>query len=196
MDRKTKYKSILLIITLIIVLFIFYTSGYSLNENQVLRNSYSNVDGEAVYNKKFDNNKVVIWKTEKENFVKLVETKLGFIYRVTNEASLQFMYPMIGEYGDLKRTWSASLNSKSMYDTIIAVESLNPEITKVIVSNDNIDNVILNDIDEIKENSTLFIELILEDGFAASYNELSTKDAGGFIFRGISNDGKMLIIGR
>ncbi|WDH96237.1 hypothetical protein PUW24_18940 [Paenibacillus urinalis] len=83
-----------------------------------------------------------------------------------------------------------------MYDTIFGVESDNPEIKRVIISNDNIDNVISYDMDEIKENSTVFIELILEDGFAASYNELNTKDASGFIFRGLNDKGEILILGR
>ncbi|GAK42947.1 hypothetical protein TCA2_5441 [Paenibacillus sp. TCA20] len=47
-----------------------------------------------------------------------------------------------------------------MYDTIFGVESVNPEIKteikRVIVSNDNFDIVISYDVDEIKENSTVF----------------------------------------
>lgn len=196
MNKKIKRRSIFFVVILAIVFFILYRYGYSLNEKQALRISYPFTDGDVVYNKKFENNKAVIWETENFNYVKQVEIKLGFLYQVSNVAVLQSMQPLIGTEGELMGTWSARLNSRNMYDTIFGVESDNPEIKRVIISNDNIDNVISYDMDEIKENSTVFIELNLEDGFAASYNELNTNDAGGFIFRGVNNKGEILILGR
>ncbi|SDW06679.1 hypothetical protein [Paenibacillus sp. PDC88] len=196
MNKKIKRRSIFFVVIVVIVIFILYRYGYSLNENQALRISYPFIDGEVVYNKDFDNNKVVIWETENFNYLKQVDTKWGFLYQVSNVAMLQSMDPLIGTEGDLNRTWSSRLNSRNMYDTIFGVESVNPEIIRVIISNDSIDNVISYDIDEIKENSTVFIELNLEDGFAASYNELNTKDARGFIFRGLNDKGEILILGR
>lgn len=196
MNKKIKRRSIFFVVILAIVFFILYRYGYSLNEKQALRISYPFTDGDVVYNKKFENNKAVIWETENFNYVKQVEIKLGFLYQVSNVAVLQSMQPLIGTEGELMGTWSARLNSRNMYDTIFGVESDNPEIKRVIISNDNIDNVISYDMDEIKENSTVFIELILEDGFAASYNELNTKDASGFIFRGVNDKGEILILGR
>lgn len=196
MNKKIKRRSIFFVVILAIVFFILYRYGYSLNEKQALRISYPFTDGDVVYNKKFENNKAVIWETENFNYVKQVEIKLGFLYQVSNVAVLQSMQPLIGTEGELMGTWSARLNSRNMYDTIFGVESDNPEIKRVIISNDNIDNVISYDMDEIKENSTVFIELNLEDGFAASYNELNTKDASGFIFRGVNDKGEILILGR
>jgi hypothetical protein len=52
-------------------------SGYSLSEKQALRDSYPNLDGQVVYYKTFDNNKLIVWETDNGNYVKLVETKLG-----------------------------------------------------------------------------------------------------------------------
>ncbi|WP_214607721.1 hypothetical protein, partial [Mycobacterium tuberculosis] len=101
--------------------------GYSLNEKQALRISYPFTDGDVVYNKKFENNKAVIWETENFNYVKQVEIKLGFLYQVSNVAVLQSMQPLIGTEGELMGTWSARLNSRNMYDTIFGVESDNPE---------------------------------------------------------------------
>lgn len=81
-----------------------------------------------------------------------------------------------------------------MYDTVIAVATDNTEITKVIVSNEDTDsNVSLDDLDEIKENSTIYIELILEDGFAAAYREL--KSPREFKFRGLNDKGEIIILG-
>ncbi|CAG7619431.1 hypothetical protein ACFQI7_03285 [Paenibacillus allorhizosphaerae] len=196
MDRKVLRRAIFLIVLLSLIIYIFKNSGYSIIDNKVIRNSYPSKDGEVIYEKDYENKKTVIWKTDTGYYVKLVEAKWGILYHVPNVAELQPMSPLIGKEGDIKRTWSASLNSNKMYDTIFAVESDNPEIKSIIVSNDNIERVISYDFDEIKENSTVFIELNLEDGFAASYNELNTKDAGGFIFRGVNEKGEIIILGR
>lgn len=196
MDRKILRRSILLIVLLLLIIYLFNNSGYSISVNNAIRNSYPSKDGEVILEKDYENKKTIIWKTNNGNYVKLVEPKWGFLYHVSDVAELYPMAPLIGKEGDIKRAWSSSLNSNKMYETIFAVESGNPKIKRVIVSNDNIDNVILDDVEEIKENSTVFIELILEDGFAAAYRELNTKDAGGFIFRGVNEKGEVTILGR
>ncbi|MGF7050630.1 hypothetical protein J2T13_005180 [Paenibacillus sp. DS2015] len=196
MDRKILRRSIVLIVLLLLIIYLFNKSGYSLTENNAIRNSYPSKDGEVIYVKDYGNKKTIIWKTNNGNYAKLVEPKWDIFYHVSHVAELYPMTPVVGQEGDIKRTWSASLNSNKMFETIFAVASDNPEIKRVIVSNDNIDNVILDNIEEIKENSTVFIELKLEDGFAAAYSELKTKDAGGFIFRGIDEKGKIIILGR
>ncbi|MEC0204881.1 hypothetical protein P4H39_19935 [Paenibacillus lautus] len=196
MKRKIGRKSIFLIFLFLLFIYIFSNSGYSFTENTAIENSFPSQAGELVYEKEYDKNKTVIWRTVNNHYVKLLEKKWGILYHVTNVSELQPMSPLIGKEGDIKRTWSASLNSKEMYETIFAIESVNPEIIKVLISNDNIDNEISKEIDQIKQDSTVFIELTLEDGFAAAYKELSIKDVGGFIFRGVNDKGEIIILGR
>lgn len=196
MNRKTLRRSILLVVLLFLVIYLFNNSGYSIIENNAIRNSYPFEDGQVLNEKDYENKRVVIWKTNNGNYVKLIERKWGFLFHVSNVAVLQPMSPLIGNEGDIKRAWSASLNSKKMYETIFAVESDHPDIKRVIVSNDNIDNIIPDDLEEIKENSTVYIELKLEDDFATAYRELNTKDAGGFIFRGVNEKGEIIVLGR
>lgn len=196
MDRKAVRRSIILIVVLVLVMYLFYNSGYSVTENNAIRNSHPFQDGKVLYKNDYETKKTMIWNTHNGNYVKLIERKWGFLFHVSTTAVLQPMSPLIGNEGDIKRTWSASLNSNKMYETVFAVESDNPAIKKVIVSNDNIDNAISDDWEEIKVNSTVFIELILEDGFTTAYRELNTKDAGGFIFRGVNEKGEVVTLGR
>lgn len=196
MYRKILGSSIILIVLLLLINYLFNNYGLYITENKALKNSYPSKDGVVIFEKEYKNRELVIWKTNSGNFVKTIESKLGIFYHVSNFAELSPMTPLIGKEGGFKRTWSASLNSKKMYETIVAVESDNPEIKRVTISNDNIDNVILNDLEEVKKHSPVFIELKLENGFAATYVELNPKDAGGFIFRGINEKGKIIILGR
>ncbi|MBD7969233.1 hypothetical protein [Paenibacillus gallinarum] len=196
MYRKIIRRSILLIVLLLLINYLFNNSGFYITESKAIRDSYPYKNGDVIYEKEYENKKIIILKTSDVNYVKLIGFKLGMFYHVSNIAELYFMTPLIGKEGDIKRTWSASLNSNELYETMIAVESENPEIKRVIVSNDNIDNVILDDLEEIKENSTVFLELKLEDGFATSYLELYSKDVGGFIFRGVNEKGEIITLGR
>jgi hypothetical protein len=196
MKSKIGRKSIFIFVLFLLFIYIFSNSGYSFIENTAIKNSFPSQAGEVIYEKEYYKKKTVIWRTVNSHYVKLLEKKWGILYHVSNVAELQPMSPLIGKEGDIKRTWSASLKSKEMYETIFAVESVNPEIIKVLISNDNIDSEISKEVDQIKQDSTVFIELTLEDGFAAAYKELSIKDAGGFIFRGVNDKGEIIVLGR
>ncbi|WP_046226942.1 hypothetical protein [Paenibacillus dauci] len=195
MNRKGIQRTIVLLALIFIIVYAFKNSGYSLVEQAAIRNSFPFQDGTKVYENEETDNQTVIWKTDNGYYAKLVESKWGFLYHVSNVSMLQVLSPLNGKEGDIERTWSANLNSDNKYDTIFAVKSNNPEIKKVIISNDNIDDNISTDIHEIKKESTLFMELNLENGFAATYKELNVNDAGGFVFRGVNEKGKVIVLG-
>ncbi|SDF39360.1 hypothetical protein SAMN04488542_11032 [Fontibacillus panacisegetis] len=177
------------LLLLLLLLYIGKINGYSLTERNVIRNSYPSIEGEVIYQQEFNNNKkLVVWKTEQMNYAKLVETKWGIFHRVSAISELSSSEPN----DPIKRTWSAHLNSKKKYDTIFAAEVVNPDIKKVIVSNDQMDDLIPEDLNEIRGNSTLVIELNVKDGFAASYNELNNGDVGNFVFRGLNEKGEII----
>ncbi|MFD3258193.1 hypothetical protein ACE3MQ_06250 [Paenibacillus lentus] len=185
----------IIIIVLFIILLLFYIgnqNGYSIGENQALRKSFPFVAGEVAYQSKYGNKKIVIWKTENMSYVKLLNTKLGVLHHVSNISELHAREPNDA----LKRTWSAQLKSNKKYATTFAVEALDPKIKEVIVSNDNIDGIFLNDINEIERVSTVFVEIPVENGFAAAYLELNSSDVGDFVFRGLDKDGNIITAGR
>lgn len=180
---------------LLLIIYVFNASGYSIIEKTAIKNSYPFQDGTVIHEKSYTNKKIVMWKTDHSYYVKLVESKWGIFYHVSNVAELQSMSPSQGKEEGIKRIWSASLNSMNRYETIFGVVSNNPKIKKVIISNDSIDGKVLSNINEIKKNSTVFIELNLENGFAAAYKELAIKDTGEFVFRGVNDQGEIVTFG-
>ncbi|MBE9917117.1 hypothetical protein G8C92_24155 [Paenibacillus donghaensis] len=193
MMRKKPIYIILVLLILCSVTY-FFTSqfGYSLNEKSVLLKSFPFQNGHVVYQKEFGNNKIVIWDTGDKKYAKVVKVAWGMLYQVRN---ISEMLPR--EPNDfISRTWSASLNSTGRYETIFAVEAKNPDIEKVIISNDNIDHEISNQLKEIKQKSSVYIELKVQDGFAVSYNELPMNDVGNFVFRGLDHKGQIITAGR
>ncbi|MBP1994417.1 hypothetical protein [Paenibacillus eucommiae] len=192
MKRKPIRIILLLVFLWLLSYFFMAESGYSFNENKALRNSLPYQDGKVVYQKDFGSNKIIIWDTANTKYAKVIHTKWGVLHQVRNVSVLLSREP-----GDaINRTWSASLNSKKLYETTFAVEVKNANIEKVIISNDNIDNEISEQLDEIKNNSSIFIELEVQDGFAVSYNELPVNDVGGFVFRGLDKNGQVITVGR
>lgn len=194
MNRKFLRELIILISLLVLIIFIFNNPGYSITENKAIKKLYPSENGEVMYSKDYDNKKVLIWRTVHGDYANLLETKWGILHRVSVGSELHPIEPKIGDDASFRRIWSAKINSNKMYDTVLAVATDNNEITRVIVSNEDIDSsVSLNNLDEIKENSTIYIELILEDGFAAAYSEL--KAPGEFKFRGLNEKGEIILLG-
>lgn len=184
----------MLISFLVLIVYIFNKSEYSISEREAIHNSYPSENGEWMYSKTYDNKKVVIWRTDHREYATLIESKWGVLHRASVISELHPFTPLKGNETSINRTWHAKINSNNLYDTVIAVATDNNEITKVIVSNEDTDsNVSLDDLDGIKEYSTIYIELVLEDGFAAAYREL--KSPGEFIFRGLNNKGEIIILG-
>lgn len=195
MKRKLLRVFVVLISLLVLIVYIFNKSDYSISEREAIHNLYPSENGEWMYSKTYDNKKVVILRKEHKDYVTLIESKWGVLHRASVISELHPVAPLKGnETSITKRTWHAKINSYKMYDTVIAVATDNNEITKIIVSNEDTDsNESLNDLDEIKENSTIYIELVLEDGFAAAYREL--KSPGEFKFRGLNDKGEIIILG-
>jgi hypothetical protein len=192
---KMKIKKRYLIFFAVLLLLLYFdplSTGYSLTEESAIRNSFPNQGGEIVFEKKFDNNKVVVWDTGPESYVKLLRKELGIFYRVHAANAVSG----ITADNKMKFTWDATLKDDIYYDTLFAAVILDKKIVKVIVSNNGINNI--NDINltlrEVEENSTVYIEMDVINGYAAHYSYLHNSDVGGFLFRGLNSEGKVISI--
>jgi hypothetical protein len=106
----------------------------------------------------------------------------------------------------MKYTWSATQQFNNFYDTLFAVEVLDTNIVKVIISNEinneNYLSMISNEINnqnylslsEAKKQSSVFFELDVINGYTAHYSYLHTSDVGEFVFRGLNSEGKVIWI--
>lgn len=163
--------------------------GYSYSKESAIRHSFPNQNGEVVLEKEFNGKKVIVWDTGNQRYVKLVDKTWGIFYRVNNVAPIE-----ASESQDqMMTTWSAQLTDERRYDTIFAVEIIQPEIKKVILSNEGPD-MNLSTLEEIKEQSAVYVEIDVINGFAVHYMNLSTKDAGNFMFRGLNEQGKIVTV--
>lgn len=48
-------------------------------------------------------------------------------------------------------------------------------------------------IEQIRKDSSLYIELNIRDGFASQYIEMDNKDVGSFVFRGLDENGDVVV---
>lgn len=197
MKRKFWRIAIPVAILLLLIYFVGSNNGYTFSEKTAIRNSTPFTDGAVTYQHDYGSKKVAIWQSGDRYFAMLVHTQWGLIHRVSQTVELTSVGELLfdKQNSTLKRTWSASLNGKK-YDLILAVQAVNPAIKKVIVSNDNIDNGFAEDVEDIKRNSDFYTELPLQDGVAASYHEMDMSGVGGFIFRGLDAEGKVVSLGR
>jgi len=184
-------KKIIVLITVALVLYIAPSIlyGYYYTESEAIQKLLPQKNGNIVFEKSFGNNKVIITKTNGMTYVNLIECKWGLFYKGKDITPFS-----AGEPGDLiRRTWSASLTEEQRYDTVLAVEVLDPSITKVIISNEgysrNLDNL-----EDVKALSALFLELDVINGFAVTYTDLSIEDAGSFVFRGLNDKGEVVSV--
>ena len=190
MKRKSKFKKRYLIIIIILLVLSYYGPKiglHSWSEHAVLRYTLPNQDGNVVYEQLFGNKKVVIWDTGKQKYVKLIENTLGFLYYSTKIDSISAETPD----GKMMVVWSGTKKKDGFYDTLFAVEVKDEDIVKVVISNDNGEkNLSLN---EIKENSTHYVEMEVKDGLAANYSHLPYYYAlGSHVFRGINSEGRVV----
>ncbi|MGM0884649.1 MAG: hypothetical protein ACQEXQ_26880 [Bacillota bacterium] len=167
-------------------------SDYSYTESRAIAKWDTNKDDQIVYSKDFGNIKLLILSGSNGKNVMLVKRKWSLLYKVSNKAMLS----QRSDKDKISRTWSGSLVSDKKYETIIAVEVLDTHIKKVIVSNDNIDGQILENLDDIKKASTFFVELEVENGYAVHYALLDPKDVGAYVFRGVYDSGRIIHVGR
>lgn len=161
--------------------------GYALTEHSAIRYTSPNQNGEIVLEKEIEDKKIVIWNTGKVKYAKLIETPL-FLKQVTDISSIS------GQTIDekMKFTWSGrEIEESGFYDVIFAVEVLDNKIEKVIVSNEQ-DDKKSTPLSIVEDQSTVFIEMDVKNGFAAHYSKLQNEDVGSFSFRGINSDGKVV----
>lgn len=186
---KIKKHYIIFSVLILLVLYVGHLNGYKLTEESAIRNSFPNQSGENVYEKEFDNKKVVVWDAGTAKYVKLINTDWGILHRAT----------VISDIGvttldeKMKFSWSATLKDDKFYDTLFAVEVLDTKIVKVIVSNERNNEKELS-LDEVKEQSTVYVEMDVINGYAAHYSYLHTLDVGAFIFRGLDSEGNVLSV--
>lgn len=187
---KIKKSYIIFYSVLILLLYLNHLStGYSFTEESAIRNSFPNQDGENVFEKEFDSKKVVVWDTGTESYVKLIIKDLCIFHRVTAANAIS------GITTDkmMKFTWDATLKDDKYYDTLFAAEVLDTKIVKVIVSNKSSNEINLS-LSEVKEHSTVYIEMDVINGYAAHYSYLKPSDVGGFVFRGLNSEGKVISV--
>lgn len=93
----------------------------------------------------------------------------------------------------MKFIWSATLKDDKYYDSLFAAEVLDTKIAKVIVSNESGNENDLS-LSEVKEQSTVYVEMDVINGYAAHYSHLHNSDVGGFVFRGLNSEGKVVSV--
>ncbi|MEK8127822.1 hypothetical protein WMW72_07805 [Paenibacillus filicis] len=188
----TRTMMVLLLFVLVLGWFWLVPSGYTWSEKRALEQAVPAPGGSKVYEKAFGSHKVVIWKTPVMTYAQLLETRWGILHRVITAAQLAPRLPDDA----LLRTWSAHLNESKQYETLFAIETLDPEMTTVLISNDPMDDEAADTLDEIRQRSSLSLELKVEDRYAVLYTELPAAEEGGFVFRGIDSQGQIKFAGR
>ncbi len=191
-NKKFKKRYLIIFSALLLLLLGLYfgpsvLGGYAITEHSGIRYTLPNQDGDVVFEKEIEDKKIVVWDTGKVNYVKLIEKPLGIFKRVTNVSSIS------GQTIDekMKVTWSGAEIEDEFYDVIFAAEVLDKEIEKLIVSNEQNDKK-STPLSIVREQSTVFIKMDVENGFAAHYRKLPSSDIGSFSFRGINSDGKVV----
>lgn len=197
MKRDNKYKKrYLLALGILPILFIsiFFNpamNGYSLTEHSAARYTYPNQEGKIVYERVIDNKKVVIWDTGGvKKYTKVIEKHLGFLYRVSKIDTIDSGYSADKQ---MNITWGGTLiEDTDNYNVIFAAEVLDNEIETVIVSNAREDEE-NKPLSFVRENSSVFVEMDVHNGFAVELRELPIGDVGGYKFRGLNSEGEMVI---
>jgi hypothetical protein len=183
-----------LVVCTIIVLLVIYLgskifAGYSFSKESAIQHSFPNQKGKIVFEKDFDNKKVIILETEHGLFVKQVDIKLGIFYMVRNVGDIN----IYDNQEALNTTWTAQLVDDQYYDTLFAVKVSDPTIKKVIVSNEGSD-LSLSNLEEVKKQSTFYVEMEIINGFGAHYLALSPSEAGNFVFRGLNENEEIVSV--
>lgn len=182
-----KRSLIILIIVLFVVLFI-RSSGYRLTESGALAVYNSNNSVEILYSKQFGNIILYIVRDEFQEYLFEVKTNWHGLYKVTRKIEL---HPSGTD--KMNRTWSSTSYPNNKYETIIAAEILDPNVKKVIFSNDDMS---LENINIIKNNSTFYKELTVDNGYVVHYEIMDFEDATSFIFRLIDDNDNIIYTGR
>lgn len=163
--------------------------GYSYSEQAAVRDSFPHESGEVIFEKPFGDKKILVWRTENKSYVKLLERKWGIFHRVADTASIEQREPE----RKMKMTWSASKKEGDRYDTLVAAETIDPSIRKVIVSNEGFHKK-LTSLDEVHKHATVYVEMDVKNGYAAHYLDLPHSETGDFVFRGLDEQGNIVSV--
>ncbi|KOR90115.1 hypothetical protein [Paenibacillus solani] len=190
-------KKISFLILAAIVVVINYTplflGGYMYNEEQAVRRLYPEYTGNKLYEKREDQHKLVVWSDGNQKIVTVVENKWGWLYRARNSVELV----RTSQDEPFIRTWSATNHGgNDIYDTILAVETSENESSTIVVTNEPMDEEPVADLERLKALSGIYIEMDVEQGYAVYYGQLPADQTGGFVFRSIDSEGKILSIHR
>ena len=185
-----KHHFIIFILLIIIYFAPFFLGGYFWTERSAIRNTFPNQDGIVVFEKDFKNKKVIILDTGQNKYIKLIENNFWFLYRSILVGGIDIN----SSNKKMNITWAATHQEAGIYYTLFAADVFDKSIVKVIVSNESsLEKKDLSLI-EVEEQSTIFIELDVENGVAAHYTLIPSVDVGGFSFRGIDAEGNVISI--
>ncbi|AQQ53151.1 hypothetical protein [Planococcus lenghuensis] len=190
--EKSKKKRVRAVIMGVILLSAFYFGpsffgGYYWTESAASEQSYHNTELVEVYRKKVDDRKVIIQDNGFLRVAKVIDRPLGLFYQV----ELATYVSAATSDEKMKFGWTAIQKQEEYYEVLLAVEAMDENIEKVIVTNEYPEQKDAS-VDELKELSDLFIEMEVENGYAAHYLELPNSEAGGFEFRGINAEGEVI----
>ncbi|WP_426452979.1 hypothetical protein ACP26L_12880 [Paenibacillus sp. S-38] len=147
-------------------------------------------EGESTYRKKAGDHLLMLWDTGYSHEVMVVKRTWGLLYRLHMAGSLTEREPGAA----LRTTWSAQLTKEQKYDTILAAEAADPRIKKIIVTSEGpMKNI--TSVEAARSQSAVYVEMDVEQGFAAQYLLLSPADAGNFVFRGLDEAGNIVYAG-
>ncbi|MGY5344669.1 hypothetical protein ACXFAU_19670 [Paenibacillus glucanolyticus] len=189
MMKKTIFFILAAVVVVISYMPLFF-GGYVYNEEQAMRRFHPAYTGDKLYEKIGDQHKLIVWHDGHVKIVTAVESKWGLLHRVKNAVVLEHRT----EEGPFTRIWSASRNGDGMYDTLLAVETLEPHSKKILVTNEPWEDKLIDNLDQIKASSGIYIEMDVEQGYAVEYESLPYGQTGGFIFRSIDAEGNIISV--
>lgn len=163
------------------------TGGYGYSEEQALRKKFPSYPREALYEKTIGPHRIVIWNDNGGRSIAVVEKKWGVLSKVVDSNVLWQGY----NDEPFHRTWSGRWNGEA-YDTLLAVETPEPNSDKIIVTNESLDEEGPDDLDTLRAASDLYLELEVENGFVVYYGALPENMTGGFVFRSVDDQGRIL----
>lgn len=167
-----------------------FLGGYVYNEEQAMRRFHPAYTGDKLYEKIEDHHKLIVWHDGNVKMVTVMENKWGLLHRIANSVALE----PGAEEEPFVRIWSASHHGDGIYDTLVAAETSEPESKKILVTNEPWDDEPIDDLDQIKALSGIYIEMDVEQGYAVHYEQLPADQTGGFIFRSIDSEGNILSV--
>jgi|GEM_PF-1789958 len=182
----------LIVVAAACLVYMVLTSGYAWSKHSAIMRSAPFQEGATIYSSSEPDRNVIVWRTaDNTAYAKVLASKWGkYRVLVSSQLAPQWDNPA------LKRTWATFKAGHGTNRFVAAVQEDNPAIATIIVSNDNIDDVVLTDLNDIRSSSTLYMELTLDNGYAAGTAESPSTGPGGIVFRELDRKGRIVSVGR